>query len=154
MKRARILGRLTPTDMAAGLTVQALDAGGDGFRRSVLVVVKPDGSYEIPADPGRLYRLFVEPTPDRRVPRIPLIPVRARATDLSDEQRLPRKLTVRGSALGDGMPIPGAVIQVFCVGNAPDCLDPEFPDVSNTPPIDETVSGPDGKYELYVPEPS
>ena len=35
-------------EMAAGLTVRALDVGIDGFRRSVLVMVKPDGSYEVP----------------------------------------------------------------------------------------------------------
>ena len=45
------------------------------------------------------------------------------------------------------------MIQVFCLGSAPTCIDPESPDITSTPPIDETVSGSDGRYQLYVPDP-
>ena len=69
-------------------------------------------------------------------------------------QALPRILTVRGSALSEGSPSPAWSSRCYCVGNAPDCLDPGSPDVSNTLPIDETVSAPDGRYELRIPEPS
>ena len=53
-----------------------------------------------------------------------------------------------------GKPLPGVVIQIYCLGNAPDCVAEESPDISNTLPIDETVSGPDGNYDLRIPEPN
>jgi hypothetical protein len=151
--RIPLRGRLTDLTIS-GLKVRAADAGEDGFRRTVLVNVGADGSYEIPADPGRLYRLSVEPTVDRSIPRFPLIPVRASAGAPVNSVRLPRPLTVTGFARGEGTPLPGAVIQIFCLGSAPDCVAEESPDVSNTLPIDETVSGPDGSYTLKVPEPN
>jgi hypothetical protein len=47
------------------------------------------------------------------------------------------------------------VIQIYCLGNnAPDCVAAESPDISNTLPIDETVSDSDGNYDLRIPEPN
>jgi hypothetical protein len=158
-RRSRILGRLVPPEASAGLTVRGLDLGQDGVRRGVTAVVGADGRYELPVDPDRVYRLFVEPAPARRIPRIPLVPVRARATDVTDEQRLPPGLPISGRVVDTTTGVEaiqglsGVVIQIFCLGSAPDCIDKTSPDISNTPPIDETVSGADGSYLLHVPDP-
>jgi hypothetical protein len=153
-RRTRILGKLTPAGDAANLTVRALDSADDGISRAVTALVGADGSYQLPVDPGRVYRLFVEPPADRRLPRVPLVPVRARTTDVNDQQALPRRLSVQGTTRGaDGMTMGGVNLQIFCVGAAPDCIDTLAPDISNTPPIDETTSASDGKYQLYVPDP-
>jgi hypothetical protein len=152
--RTPVQGRLTGTAPIVGLKIRADDAGEDGFRRTTIVNVASDGAYTIAADPDRLYRVSVEPTVDRTVPRIPLIPFRARPMAVPNSQPLPRILTVKGNAMGEGQPIPGVVIQIYCLGNAPDCVAEESPDVSNTLPIDETVSGADGSYELRIPEPN
>jgi hypothetical protein len=152
--RTPVQGRLTAPAPIVGLKVRASDAGEDGFRRTVIVNVGSDGLYTISADAERLYRVSVEPTVDRSVPRIPLIPFRAGPMPPTNSQALPRILTVKGQALGDGQPLPGVVIQIYCLGNAPDCVASESPDVTNTLPIDETVSGPDGNYELRIPEPN
>ena len=152
-RRSRILGQLTPVEVASGLNVRGLDSGEDGIRRVVTATVGADGHYQLPVDPGRVYRLFVDPPPDRRVPRVALTPVRARATDLSDVQKLPRRLSVSGHTRSGADAVSGVVLQVFCLGAAPDCIDPAAADVSNTLPVDETVSGADGSYQLYVPDP-
>ncbi len=159
--RTMVQGRLTGTAPIVGLRVRASDAGEDGFRRTTIVNVGSDGLYTIPADIDRLYRVSLEPTADRSVPRIPLIPFRARAGAPVNSQALPRILTVKGQALGEGQaaavgrqPLAGAVIQIYCQGNAPECVADESPDISNTLPIDETVSGPDGNYDLRIPEPN
>jgi hypothetical protein len=153
-RRSRILGRLLPAERSRDLTVRGLDMGADGVRRAVTAVVDAEGRYQLPVDPDRVYRLFVEPAPARQMPRVPLAAVRSRATDVSDEQRLPPGLAVKGTALDTmGLMVPGVVVQIFCVGAAPDCIDSDSPDISNTPPIDETVTGPDGSYLLHVPDP-
>ncbi len=152
-RRTRLLGRLTPAAVAAGLIVKAVDTGEDGAGRTVTTTVGGDGRYQLPTDPDRVYRLFIEPPADRRVPRIPLEPVRARSSDLTLDRALPGRLSLSGAALENGVAAAGVVIQVFCVGSAPTCIDPEAPDITSTPPIDETSSGPDGRYQLYVPDP-
>jgi hypothetical protein len=152
--RMPVQGRLTSPAPIVGLKVRASDAGEDGFRRTVIVNVGSDGLYTISADAERLYRVSVEPTVDRSVPRIPLIPFRAGPVPPTNSQALPRILTVKGQALGDGQTLPGVVIQIYCLGNAPDCVAPESPDISNTLPIDETVSDAVGNYELRIPEPN
>jgi hypothetical protein len=152
--RTPVMGRLMGMAPVVGLKVRASDAGEDGFRRTTIVNVNGDGTYTIPADVDRLYRVSVEPTPDRTVPRIPLLPIRGSVMQLANVQALPGILTVKGQAMAEGQPLPGVVIQVYCQGNAPDCVAEESPDISNTLPIDETVSGPDGSYELRIPQPN
>ena len=151
--RSRLTGRLLPAAMSAGLVVKAVDTGEEGAGRTVTATVGADGRYEVPTDPGRVYRLFIEPPADRRVSRIPLEPFRAKATGATLDRTLPMRLGVSGAALENGSPAPGVLVQVFCVGAAPTCIDAEAPDVTGTAPIDETVSGPDGRYQLWVPDP-
>jgi hypothetical protein len=152
-RRTRLTGRLTPATVAAGLVVKAVDADDDGAGRTVTTTVGAEGRYELPVDPGRVYRLFIEPPADRRVPRIPLEPVRGRGTNITLDRALPRALPLTGLTQENGAPLAGVVIQVFCLGSAPTCIDAEAPDISSTPPIDETVSGPDGRYQLFIPDP-
>ena len=152
-KRGRITGRLLPATTAAGLMVRVVDAAEDGVRRNTIIVpVAADGHFEFASDPQRLYRLFVEPPADRRVPRLTLDPVRATTPAVQFDATLPARLSLSGVAVVTGqVPLRGAIVQVFCRGSAPACVDRSAADVSNTLPIDEALTGADGRYELGLP---
>ncbi len=154
-RKGRIVGRLLPATVANGLTVRAVDLAEDGVRRTaVLAPVDATGRFELRSDPGRAYRIFVEPPPDRRVPRVALEPVRATAATVTlPDQTLPLPLPVVGATVVRGTALPGAVIQIYCRGSAPACVDREAPDITNTLPIDETVSAADGSYRVWIPDP-
>ena len=59
--------------------------------------------------------------------------------------------TAGGSTLLVG--VEGAVIQLYCTGPAPDCVDRFAPSTELARPLAETTSGPDGDYRLIVPDP-
>jgi hypothetical protein len=151
-RKSRILGRLTPADRASGLTILALDASL-GAGPPVSAVVGADGRFELRVDPERIYRLFVEPPADRRLPRIPLGAESSTTNEIMIERVLPARLPLTGVVSFDGTPVSGAVVQIFCVGDAPDCVDPTAPNIDATRPLDENVSGPDGGYQLSLPDP-
>jgi hypothetical protein len=154
--KTRVLGRLLPASQASGLKVMALDVGIDGNAAASAgdpVLVGTDGRFELPADPDHIYRLFVEPPPDRSLPRIPLQGRRALLTADTVDYTLPRRLGLNGTVTSGGLPLAGAVVQVFCINVAPDCVDPSAPNLETTRPLDETVSAGDGSYQLSLPDP-
>jgi hypothetical protein len=156
-KRGQISGTLTPATKAEGLTVRAVDdVADDSFSRTTIVNVDNQGRYVVASDPGRSYRLFVEPAADRRVPRLALEPtVRATSATVTVEPRaLPNRVSLTGKVKATGTAVPGAIVQAFCLGsNVPTCVNLQAADVSATLPIDETVSGADGSYQLWLPDP-
>ena len=64
-------------------------------------------------------------------------------------QTLPTRISFIGRVVSDlqRSGIPDTVIKIFCFPGAPDCPDP-------TIPLGEAVSGPDGKFEVALPDPS
>jgi hypothetical protein len=134
--------------------VRVVDVAEDGVsRNTVIVPADATGRFEFASDPQRLYRLYVEPPADRRVPRLLLDPVRATTTTVEFNHTLPARLSLSGTTTGINPmgPVPGALVQVFCRGPAPACVDRSAADISATLPVDETVSGADGRYELGLP---
>lgn len=152
-RKSRIVGSLTPVSLAAGRTVVALDAGRDGATARFTAQVDGQGRFALPADPGRAYRLFVEPAPDRTLPRHPLGEVRATGEDTIVARALPRALAVTGTVTTAGGPLPGTLVQIYCIGEAPECVDASAPDLETARPLDEVLSGADGSYRLAVPDP-
>jgi hypothetical protein len=152
-KRGLIVGHLSPATRGAGLMVRVMDVGEDGVRRNTVIVpADATGRFSFASDPQRLYRLFVEPPADRRVPRLTLDPVRATAGTVEVTATLPARLSLSGTTTVNGRgPLGGAIVQVFCRGPAPACVDRSAADVSNTLPIDEAVTGADGRYDLGLP---
>jgi hypothetical protein len=152
-KRSRIVGHLLPVQQGAGLMVRVVDVAEDGVSRNTAIVPSDaTGRFEFASDPQRLYRLYVEPPADRRVPRLLLDPVRATDATVEFTHTLPARLSLSGTTIINGQgPVAGAIVQVFCRGPAPACVDRSAADVSATLPIDETVSGADGRYELGLP---
>ena len=49
--------------------------------------------------------------------------------------------------------VPGAVIQVYCTGLAPDCVDPAAPQTDAARPVGETVTDADGRFQVHLPDP-
>jgi hypothetical protein len=136
--------------------VRAVDAAADGIQRTVLVAVDGSGAFELPSDPGRAYFLFLEPPADRSQPRFNLTSARAPLTgNATFTQSLPDRLSQTGTILNeDGKTkVGGALVQVFCWGAPPGCVDRQVQDISSTLPIDQTISAADGSYKLSVPDP-
>jgi hypothetical protein len=154
VRKSKLTGQLSPAASAANLTVLALDATGDGLGGTTTAVVRSDGRFELAADPERAYRVFVEPPANRSLPRLILRPVRAKATDTAvDPFTVPAPLALTGQVSFQGAAVAGAVVQIFCVGAAPDCVELGAPSIETTRPLDETVSAADGSYRLVLPDP-
>ena len=51
-------------------------------------------------------------------------------------------------------PVPDSVVQIFCSGAAPDCRDDQNPQLDSARPLAETRAGPDGRFQVYLPDPA
>jgi hypothetical protein len=159
LNKSSLAGKLSgPAGLAvAGLEVLALDGEPDGLANPVSATVAADGTYTLAVDPERHYRVFVEPPPNRRIPRIRLgVALAPKNTSLPFDGHLPGRLALTGHTNTNGAgPLEGVVIQVFCVSDSqPECVNPNAPNINDIRPIDETVSAADGSYTLAVPDPA
>ncbi len=152
--KVKVTGRLTPAALAVGATVIAIDTGADLLTELSSTVVAADGRFEFTGDPGRVYRLFVEGDAGRSLPRAPLGPVTVLDRDMVlDPQELPAGLVMTGAVLRDGQRVGGAVIQAFCMGDSPDCVDTVGRRTAGARPIAEAVSAAGGTFRLILPDP-
>lgn len=147
-RRARVTGVLGPGDAAVGAVVYAQDAEGDLGRATVSAVVKAGGAFALDLDPGRRQRLWVDPGITRSLGRLLLGAITAPAEGLTlPERALPSGLAFTGSVTTERQGVvAGAVLQVFCEGTGPECLDP-------TIPLAEGVTSGNGGFALTVPDP-
>jgi hypothetical protein len=156
-----IAGRLEPAALGAGISVVAMDASPVVPGEVLRTTADGSGQFQLVAAPGRTYRLFTEPLPERQLPRLFLGTVRTTTEDLTFEPyTLHPGLPLAGAVtftMQDGRvaPVPGTVIQVFCTGKPPECVDPDNGPASDSArPVGETVTDARGRYELYVPDPA
>jgi hypothetical protein len=151
-RRVPLRGRLFPAGDAAGMRVVAALAATDPLRPlrpSVSSTVGPDGTYEVPVDPGRDYLVWLEPPAGSRMPRVVVGRVPASAAGgAAPDHTLARGLTVDALLTVDAKlaEVPGALLQVLCIPDAPDCFDA-------TVPLAEAVSGTGGRAQLVLPDP-
>jgi hypothetical protein len=154
-RKVKITGRLFPATLAASSTVMAFDAAPDRAGSCVPGTVGEDGRFTLTCDPGRTYRLYAEPDATRALPRAPLGAVTAAGVDASMEDRtLPSGASLAGVVRMSGIPVERVVIQVYCVGELPDCLEYNGNRAQTIRPIAEATSGPGGTYRLVLPDPA
>lgn len=59
-----------------------------------------------------------------------------------------------GVITAEAAAVPGAVIQVFCIGKAPECVDPDNAQAGGARALDEAVSDREGRFEVHLPDPA
>jgi hypothetical protein len=153
-RKIDVRGRLVPANLGAGATVVAVDPTADSSRPLPTALADADGAYRLSLDPGRGYRLFVEPVPARGLARIPLGAVAGDTDVPSTDHRIPPGVSITGVASVAGRPVAGALVQAYCVDGSPDCKDPTTKTTENLLPTAEAVTGADGTFRLVVPDPA
>lgn len=156
VRRVKVTGRLVNAKLdRAGVRLIAFDTAADLAVASPAALLDAGGRYELMLDPGRSYRLFVDPDPVRALPRSPLGGVTAPVSDkVLDDRSLPSGVVWSGQVTyGGSQPQAGAVLQAYCIGDAPDCVDPGSIVPATARPVAETVSDGDGGFHLVLPDP-
>lgn len=119
-------------------------------------LVAADGAFSLSLSPETTYRLRVDPPFGRLVPRTVFGTIRTERKDIDmlALPRLPNTLRFSGRVLSNaGSVLPGTVVQAFCNGDSPDCIDLSRRRVGVALPISEAVAGPDGAFVLVLPDP-
>jgi hypothetical protein len=134
--------------------VLALDADADPGSAPPASQVDAQGRYTVSLDPGRRYALVLEPLPAHALPRRFLRSIVAPDKDTTrDDLTVPQGLTITGVIDNDGTPIKGALVEAYCVGLPPACIDTNAPNTSNVRPTAESATDGSGAYRLLVPDP-
>jgi hypothetical protein len=156
-----VLGRLldaqgnSATD-TEGTTVVATDLSHDLIPNVESASVASDGTYLLMLDPSRTYRLEARPVAGRGLPSyVPLYGFSTGATDMQlDDQRISKGLQVHGHVTYAGSSVPGAIVQAFCEGLPPDCVDRNNLAAGSPPAYASALSNANGDYEIYLPDPA
>jgi hypothetical protein len=154
-QKVSLTGKLLPASTAAGATVVALDPDADPAVTPPAAIVNASGSYTLYVDPGRSYALVVEAEPARSLPRTFLRSIVAPAKDsVREDLSLPGGLAVSGKVTGARGAVTGALVQAYCIGAPPSCIDLRAPDITSVRPTAEAISDGTGAYRLLVPDPA
>jgi hypothetical protein len=139
-----------------GTTVVATDLSHDLIPNVASASVGPDGTYLLALDPGRTYRLVAKPVVGRGLPEyVPLYGFSTGATDMQlDDQRMPKGMLVHGHVTYAGSSVPGAIVQAFCLGLPPDCVDRNNLAAGSPPAYVSAISNANGDYSIYLPDPA
>jgi len=156
-----VIGRLLDarnngTNTAAGATVVATDLGHDVVPNVVSTTVAADGTYLLVLDPGRTYRLVAQPMAGQGQPSyVPLYGVSTGNMNMQlDDQHIPEGVQVHGHVTYAGSSVPGAIVQAFCLGLPPDCVDRNNLAAGAPPSFASAVSNANGDYAIYLPGPA
>jgi hypothetical protein len=156
-----VMGRLLDarddeaTDSAEA-TVVATDLGHDLIPNVVSAGVDVDGTFLLVLDPNRTYRLVARPVAGRGLPAyVPLYGFTTGATNMQlDNQRVPSGVLVRGHVTYAGSSVSGAIVQAFCLGLPPDCVDRNNLAAGSPPAFAAAISNANGDYGIYLPDPA
>jgi hypothetical protein len=149
-----VTGKLAPATLTAGLRVVALDTEDNAPGESVTTTVDEGGQFTLPLAPGRNYRLQIEPAQERKLPRLFLGPVTATGATTLPGVTVTQGVTFQGSVTMEQSLVGGAVVQVYCTGLAPDCVDPSAPQTDAARPVGETLTDADGRFQVHLPDPA
>jgi hypothetical protein len=148
-----IAGSVLPAGLSSGLQVVAIDAEGSSAGESVSATIDEAGQFSLAVAPGRSYRLQIEPAQERKLPRFFLGGVTATADMRLPDLRIAEGVVFVGTLTFESSLVPGAVVQVFCTGFAPDCVDPDAPQTDAARPVAETISDAAGRFQVHLPDP-
>jgi len=156
-----VIGRLLDADGngtadTAGALVVATDLSHDLIPNVVSTLASQDGSYLLVLDPGRTYRLVAQPVARPGLPAyVPLYGFSTGATDMQlDDQHIPSAVLVRGHVTYAGSSVSGAIVQAFCLGLPPDCVDRNNLAAGSPPAFASAISNANGDYGIYLPGPA
>ena len=141
---------------SAGTTVVATDLNHDLIPNVATAIVGSDGTYLLSLDPGRTYRLVAQPVAGRGLPSyVPLYGFSTGAAAMQlDDQRMPKGALIHGHVTYAGSSVPGAIVQAFCQGLPPDCVDRNNLAAGSPPAFASAVSNANGDYAIYLPDPA
>ena len=118
-----------------------------------------DGGYSLSLDPAHAYHLVTNPPTGRMLARVALGPLETGSAALPmalGDRTLPAMLPVTGRVFGpDGQTaVAGALMQLFCMGAGPDCVDYSQLDAGRPLPLFEATTDAAGAFTLFVPDPA
>ena len=67
---------------------------------------------------------------------------------------LSQGVTFVGTVTVEGKRLPDGVVQIFCTGQPPDCVEPQSPQLDAARPLAETKTGSDGRFQVHLPDPA
>jgi len=151
-ERVRVSGKLTGI-IAPGMLVEAVpDDRSDN--RTATASVMPDGGYSLLLDREKNYRLRLRMTDPSRLS----LPIGALAsgtiTRQLPERPIPRTLSLEGVATNRSIGVPGALVEVYCLAESPDCVDFRKPNVNGAMRIAEGRTDKKGMFQIPLPDPS
>lgn len=149
-----LTGRVSPAALARGLRVVALDADLNSPVESVSSTVDEAGQFGMLVAPGRSYRVQIEPAQERKLPRLFLGAITVGGDTTLGTINIAEGVTFLGTVTVEQTVVPGSVIQVYCTGLPPDCVDPAAPQADAARPVGETVTDASGRFQIHLPDPA
>jgi len=145
-QKVMLTGQLLPAAASSGVRILAQDEGG--LPVSAEADAGPDGSFALAVSPFLPYRLRAVPRADQALAQasFPVVTVMGKAVAGLD-YAMPPALLFAGRVVDPGLQGVGtALVQAFCIANAPGCTDA-------TVPVAETITRSDGTFQLMLPDP-
>jgi len=148
----RFFGRFTGT-IAKGSEIAAVpDDPTDN--RSVSAPLDASGGYTVLLDRDKTYRLRLRVGADARL-TLPLgmLPSGQTGGELPPRV-LPRTVPLQGLAVNKSIGVPGALVEVYCLAELPDCIDFRMPNVNGALRVAEGRTDSKGMFQIPLPDPS
>ncbi|MCG5052145.1 MAG: hypothetical protein KA712_04220 [Myxococcales bacterium] len=152
-----LTGQLAPAPQAAGALIQAYDTDAPAAAPFV-ATVDSQGGYALQVAPQRTYRLRAVPAAP--APAFPMASVSVQTADLPLPPRtLPLAMPFAGRVTSEaGLPLAGAVVQLFCWGEGSDCVsrspDGTLLSVATAIPLGEITTDETGQFALSAIDPA
>jgi hypothetical protein len=151
-ERVRFFGRFTGT-LTTGSVIEAIPDDPTDNRR-VSASLDANGGYTLLLDREKNYRLRLRVGEDTRL-TLPLGMLRAEKTGSELPPRaLPRTVSLQGMATNKSLGVPGALVEVYCLADLPDCIDFRAPNVNGALRIAEGRTDGKGRFQIPLPDPS
>jgi hypothetical protein len=154
--KVAVIGRIT--NAPAGTRLIVLDDQPALGRALAPSALAGDGGFTISLDPLHAYHLIADPPANTNVSRVPLGPIETGTAALAESDRtLPGMLAFSGIIVLDpdgATPVAGALVQLFCMGAGPDCIDYSQLGAKDPLPLAQGTSDGYGNFALWVPDPA